>query len=130
MDRFESIDHLLYQFAERYNAEIHKKGTRYHGIPPDKIVERRILWMEGSFGKGVIIQPNFISKDIDAPLWNFWNITYLVDKKTYRKYLPHWKKFLCKGVEFTEIEKNIEHLLIQSAENLKNVRRENLRGGK
>jgi hypothetical protein len=127
MDTFKKIDTKLSNFAAKYNAEIHSSGTRMGDVPPEKIVERRIVWIDGSIGKAILIIPHFSSKDFDSPLWNFSNIAWLVDAKPHPNGVPFWKRDLLQSVQFIEIEKAIDDLLIRSAENLEGILRKKLR---
>jgi hypothetical protein len=127
MDRFRQIDSKLTNFAAKYNAEIHSSGSRIGDVPAEKIQERRIVWIDGSIGKAVFITPLFESKDYDSPLWNFTNLAWLVDSKPHPNGVPFWAKHILQRVEFVEIEKAIDDLLIRSAENLDSVVRKKLR---
>lgn len=126
MDRFKQIDDKLYQFAEKYNAKIHTKGSSYYGVPSDKIQERRILWMDGLIGKAVMIIPDFVSINFSSPLWQFINFACIEDGKPYPDGKPFWEKSLLDRVEFHEIEKAIDDLLVQSTKNLDAIQLEDL----
>jgi hypothetical protein len=127
MDRFKQIDTKLTNFAAKYKAEIHSSGTRIGDVPSEKIHERRIVWIDGSIGKAVLITPYFPSQDYDSPLWDFSNVAWLVDAKPHPKGVPFWRKSLLQRVQFIAIEKAIDDLLIRSSENLEGILRKKLR---
>jgi len=133
MSRFKAIDKKLYQFAERYKAEIATKGsTLLLGDQPVWInsqfaerigineltpkEERRISWIDGPIAKGVYITPHYLTSG-ESNLWDFENIAILKDGNP-RNGVLSWSKNLLEAVEFHEIEKNIDRLLLMSAENL------------
>jgi len=122
MNRFEKIDNKLLQFANQYNAEIETEGSRfwlgYYEVPPNRIEERNISWVDGILGKSVHIFPNFRSRNVDFPKWDFINSAWLEDGKINQNDVPSWSKYLLKEVPFSEIEKNIDRLLLESSINL------------
>jgi hypothetical protein len=127
MNLFKSIDDKLHEFAKRKNGEVRSKGTTMAGIPPEKIQERMIIWAEGTFLKGIFITPIFTTADIDSPLWDFNNYASVEDGKVYPEGGPFWLKYLLQEVEFAEIEKSIDQLLMESEKNLAAVKLEDMR---
>ena len=124
MNTFESIDEKLREFASNHNTQVESKGSIFWienlQVPADKIQERRICWIDGVIRKAILIQPNFVSNDLDKPLWDFEILAWL-EKKEINSSKPFWKKYLFKKVEFIEIEKSIDGLLSQSAKNLEAI---------
>ena len=90
MGRFHSIDIKLQHFAAKYNAEIHSTGFWIYGIPDDKIEARRISWKDGSIGKAILIEPRFITEDINTALWDFCILAWLNDENRHPNGVPAW----------------------------------------
>jgi|GEM_PF-1149510 len=120
-NNFILIDDKLKQFANQLKAEIHSDSAM-----SDKAEERRIIWIDGIFGKAVIIQPDYDS-GLVSQLWNLYNVAWRADERYAGKQAPHWIKYLMKKVPFQDIEQNIDQLLKQSAQNLEAVKRQQLR---
>ena len=130
---FKKIDDKLKQFAQGQKAKIFKSGSGMSvgdmRVPPDKIKERRIEWIDGSIGKIISILPNFRLHDIHSPSWDFMVLAWLEDDTYVGKEVPIWSRFLLKSVSFNEIENNIDLLLKQSIEYLNRIKIEDLRIG-
>ncbi len=121
MQVFDSLDKKIIQFAKERGAKIHSDGITYNGIPPEKIQQRRIIWSDAIVGKGIFIYPNFNTGNIDSHLYDFWNIAWPAEAKQGKGGHPFWHKCLLNAVEFSEIEKNFDKLLLQSIKNLDSV---------
>ncbi len=127
MERFKAIDEKLNKFAADFKADIFTSGTTAYGVPPNKIEERRIVWNDGLISKAVIILPAFISKDYDSPLWDFFNLAWLANENLKRKSVPFWDKYLLTRVQFSQIENELDNLLLQSKINLEYIKIEHLK---
>ena len=122
MSDFSSIDDKLTRFAAQRNGQIFSDCAMSYLAPLEKVEERRIFWVDGVIGKGIMIQPYFDSRKIIPSFWNFRNIAWLRDDKSYPNGVPHWNLSLLQKVPFEEIEKQIDTLLISSAQNLEAVK--------
>ena len=130
MTTFKQIDNKLNELAKQLGTtlSISVGGHSFDGIdvPKDKLAMRSIVWVDGSIGKGIIIDQNFENRNIDAPDRDFTNIAWLQDGESNAKGRPFWKKDLMKKVKFDKIEKNIDQLLKQSLKNLAAVKKSDL----
>lgn len=127
MDRFSKIDNKLKEFAAKCNGELHTSGSWIYGVPPDKIEERRITWIDEELKKVIHILPHFETEDFDAPLWCFENFACPLNNKPESNNIPFWQKDLLDRVEFSKIEDNIDELLTQSFENLQSISMQDLK---
>ena len=131
MSRFKQIDAKLNEVAKKLKAEVATNGSGYTieevRVPDEKIEERRILWIDGDIGKGIIISPNFAGGNIDSPSWDFVNIAWLQSGPSNTNGRPFWKNDLLEKEKFETIEKNIDQLLNKSIENLKAIKKEDLK---
>ncbi len=130
MKRFDQIDKKLNALAKKYRVAVATSGSVHSidkfNIPQNKVQIRKILWIDDIIGKGIIIEPNFENRNIDAPDWNILNIAWLNSSAKGSRGLPFWQKFLLKKVKFEEIEKNIDQLLQSSIDNLAAVQKTDL----
>jgi hypothetical protein len=127
---FKQIDNKLNLIAKRLGTTVATSvgGHGFDGIevPKDKLMIRQILWVDGSIGKGIIIDQNFENRNIDKPDWDFINIAWLQDGESNSKGRPFLKKDLLKKVKFEKIESSIDKLLKESLENLAAVKKSDL----
>lgn len=124
MKRFNNIDPIIETFAINLNAKLTKDRPEY----PKALrtfEERRIDWVENDIMKAIIIQPNFENNGVNQNLWNFINVAWFNDGKSF--HLLSWNKDLVKEKEFSYIEKSIDNLLAASLENLKTIKLEDLK---
>jgi len=118
MNKFETIDNKLYSFATKLNGTLTKDRPHF----PREMIdfeERRIDWHENEMRKAIIIQPTFTAKGVNSSLWNFINIAWTERNGIAVK--PGWQKCLIEKKDFSEIEKEIDDLLIKSEQNLKGI---------
>lgn len=131
MNQFSQIDTRLIALAKEIGATIETTvgGHSINGVdvPKDKLAIRQIQWVEGPIGKAIIINQNFENGNLDVPNWDFFNIAWLLEGKTKAKGKPIWNKYLLKNIDFKQIENDIETLLKQSLDNLKAVKKTNLK---
>lgn len=115
MNKFETIDHKLYDFAIKRNGILSKDRPFF----PKNLIhfeERRIDWTENEIRKAIIIQPTFTQAGVNLSLWNFINIAWTLRNGIAVK--PGWHQYLIEKKDFSEIEDEIEQLLITSEQNL------------
>jgi hypothetical protein len=130
MNRFDQIDSKLNELAKQLGTTV-ATSVGGHGfdeitVPKEKLQMRRIVWIDGSIGKGIIIDQNFENRNIDAPDWDFINLAWLNDGEPNAKGRPFWKKDLLKKVKFDKIERNIDQLLKESLHNLAAIKKSDL----
>lgn len=116
--RFTKIDDKLENVAEKLNAKLTKDRPEY----PEALrtfEERRIDWREGNIFKAIIIQPNFEEKGVNSTIWNFINIAWYDDGRSFER--PQWINILADKTDFRVIEENIDSLLSQSEMGLKEI---------
>lgn len=127
---FQQIDAKLNELARKMGTTVATTdgGTSIEGVPvpADKMEMRRIVWIDGEIGKGILITQNFDNDNIAAPDWDFQNIAWLVGPSSSGKDIPFWQKFLLKKVKFAKIENSIDQLLQQSIQNLQAVKKTDL----
>lgn len=118
MSRFEQMDIKLDVLAKKLNAKLTKDRPGY----PEMFrtfEERRIDWNENNIHKAIIIQPNFENDGVNSKIWNFINIAWFDNAKSISK--SKWLKKLVDKDNFETIDLNIDKLLSESIENLKNI---------
>lgn len=127
---FNHIDAKLNDLARQLGTTVATNGggQTVDGIkvPEDKLEMRRIVWIDGSIGKAIINAPNFESRNIDTPHWDFANLAWLIGEKSTEQGIPFWKKNLLKNVKFENIESSIDQLLKKSLENLTAIKKSDL----
>ena len=124
MGRFNKIDDKLRNVADKLNAKLTKDRPEY----PQALrtfEERRIDWREGNIFKAIIIQPNFEEKGVNSTIWNFINIAWYDDGQSFQR--PQWINILIDKGDFRVIESNIDSLLSQSEEKLKEIGMQDLK---
>jgi hypothetical protein len=126
----DQIDPKLNEIAKQFRTTVATSGGGFTAnsipVPDNKIEMRKVIWIDGKIGKGIIIIQNFRSGNIDNPAWDFENIAWLNEEVHTSKGKPFWKKTLLKETNLEEIKKNIDALLKESLENLKAVKRSDL----
>ncbi len=130
MNRFNQIDNKLTELSKQLGTTVATTGggASFDGVdvPKDKLEMRRIVWVDGSIGKGIIINQNFENRNIDAPDWDFSYIAWLEKTELTSKGRPFLEKKLLTKVTLAKIEKNIDQLIKVSTENLKNIKESDL----
>ena len=122
MGAFSNIDSLLEQFAQKQNAKLTRNRD---GMSLDifKFEERRIDWIRNGINRAVIIQPEFTSSGVDRNKWRLLNVAW---KGTgYKKIVT--EQILTAGVDFNEIEKDIEEWLAKSDTYLNGIEQKDLK---
>ncbi|MEI6266092.1 MAG: hypothetical protein WCP74_13415 [Sphingobacteriia bacterium] len=127
---FNHIDDKLNKLAKQLGTTVDKSvgGHSFDGVdvPKYKLETRKIFWKDGSIWKGIIIDQNYDNRKIDSPDWNFMNIAWLLDTPSTTRGSSFWEKDLLKKVKFEKIEKNIDRLLKESLDSLRNIKRSDL----
>lgn len=95
-------------------------------VPKEKVHLRKILWIDGNIGKGIIISQNFENRNIDTPEWNFINLAWLSKKVSSPNGQSFWRKDLLLKVPLKNIETNIDQLIKTSLENLSAIKESDL----
>ena len=126
MDISQTIDAKLYQFADKYKAEVRKESLLVNGTKPVNIRGRNIFWSDGLLYKGILIQPHLSPLGKITGLWNF-EITAWLKNTQSGSTIPFWERQLLTGVEFKEIEMTIDDLLNQSWSSLESITKKDLR---
>jgi len=130
MNKFTQIDKKLNKLARQLGTTVATSGGGHSFdevvVPKDKLEMRRIVWIEGSIGKGIVIDQNFENRNIDVPDWDFMNIAWLAEGGSSAKGRPFWQTRLLKKVKLAQIEKNIDQLLKKSIDNLKAIKESDL----
>jgi len=128
--KFKQIDIKLDELAKKLGTTVATTGGGASfdevTVPEDKLEIRRIIWIDGSIGKGIIITQNFDNRNIDAPDWDFLNLAWLEDGSSSEKGRPFWQKFLLRKVRFEKMDSSIDQLLKQSLENLNAIKKTDL----
>ena len=131
MSQFRKIDSQLKTLAKDIGATLETTvgGHSINGVevPKEKLSIRQIQWVDGPIGKAIIINQNFDNGNLDSPNWDFFNIAWLQEGKTKAKGRPFWKKNLLTNIDFKKIETNIDQLLKQSLDNLKSIKKTDLK---
>ncbi len=127
---FKQIDPTLNELARKMGTTVASSagGASIDGVavPADKLEVRKIIWIDGSISKGIIITQNFDNGNLDAPDWDFQNIAWLEGRSSSEKGIPFWQKFLLKKVRFAKIDSSIDQLLQQSLQNLQAIKQTDL----
>jgi hypothetical protein len=128
--KFKQIDIKLNELAKKLGTTVATTGGGASfdevTVPEDKLEMRRIVWIDDSIGKAIIIKQNFENRNIDAPDWDFLNFAWLKDGSSLEKGSPFWQKFLLKKARFEKMDSSIDQLLQQSLDNLKAVKKTDL----
>jgi hypothetical protein len=66
-------------------------------------------------------------ENIDSPCWDFINLAWLEHGPSRINGKPFWINHLLQGTEFKTIETNIDQLISRSIENLKAIKKEDLK---
>jgi hypothetical protein len=131
MNQFSQIDTKLKALAKEIGATLETTvgGHSINGVdvPKEKLALRQIQWVDGPIGKAIIINQNFDNGNLDAPNWDFFNIAWLQEGKPNAKGRPFWKKNILKNIDFNKIETDIDQLLEQSLDNLKEIKKTDLK---
>lgn len=130
MKRFNQIDKKLNALAKKLGVTVATSGGGHSfdgvTVPEDKLVMRRLIWLDGSIGKAIIIDQNFENRNIDAPDWDFINLAWFNGEVSNSKGRPFWQKNLLKKVKFEKIESNIDQLLKESLDSLAAIKQSDL----
>lgn len=130
MNKFKQIDIQLNALAQKLGTSVATSGggSNIDGVdvPKDKLEMRKIVWIDGSIGKAIIITPNFENKNIDSPNWDFVNLAWLESDALTRKERPFWQKHLLTKVRVEKIDSSIHELLKQSLDNLSAIKESHL----
>ncbi len=128
--KFKQIDIKLNGLAKKLGTTVATSGggASFDGVtvPEDKLEMRRIVWIDGSIGKAIIITQNFDNGNIDSPDWDFQNFAWLKDGSSSEKGSPFWQKFLLRKARFEKMDSSIDQLLQQSLENLNAIKKTDL----
>ena len=120
MSNFKLIDDKLNKFAKELNATIATNSSPLfvNGVPVSSAnrEERRIVWIDNSIHKGVLIVPFILPGDSTSSKWSFTILAWLEDE-TVGTDRPLWIRDLHKNVEFKTIETEIDQLLSTSKRN-------------
>lgn len=121
MSIFKNIDSKLEVLSQKLEAKLSKDRSDFFRKIPFE--ERRIDWTEDGIRKAIIIQPHFALEGVNSDFWYLVIASWKNERLTKRK---QWKKNLIEKKDFSEIENNIENLLLEAASILKNIKEDDL----
>lgn len=122
MNEFQQIETKLNEFATKHGGRIITM-EQYESEPSYGREKRNILWDDGIFEKAVFISPAAL---VDNG-WDFSLLASLADKGDVKGEIPFWQKYLLEGVAFSEIEGQIDSLLLEAETLLSAVKVEDMR---
>ena len=119
------IDRELEQFAKNHNTRVISPLITYDPKVEDSLENRMVEWIEGNIGKAVLIQPHTDHKGAKRHAWDVSNIAWIIDAPSFQK--PFWQRFLLENAGIDTLKKNIDQLLSQSEQNLRSIKKEDLK---
>jgi hypothetical protein len=118
MSLFSEIDIKLEEFSIKIGAKLTKDRPSYP-LELRSFEERRIDWVDSSILKAIIIQPTFEFNKVNSEKWNFANVAWYDDIKTFKRI--KWTFKLVDREDFAVINSNIDDLLLKSEFNLTKI---------